>query len=431
MAFLALFVSLALFSLSLTSAHNFPVGTKVQTSSGVIIGHAARNRTRVSEYLGIPYARPPVGDLRFAAPQSFSSSSVFNASSYINDRHFSYRLNIFGFSGAPGETQNVGLLDQRKAIEWVRDNIAGFGGDPTRISIMGQSAGGATVDYYSYAYKEDPIVAGLISHSGTALSFKPNTVDFAQASFLSAAAMLGCSGSDLVACMRNQNLSAVLNASAKVKPLPSSALAQPVFHPTVDNVTVFGNYTAMSTAGAFAKIPYLAGNTDKEDGFYRISAAGQNVTLTEQQWLLFDLEGFTCPTAVEISSRAKAGVPAWRYRYFGDWPNLRLYPGSGSYHGSDLHMIFGGIEDIVGPNLPNTVPEKQTMEYMMRAWATFVNNPASGLSKKLHWPRYDASSDTLVRLGYMQNPRATFISPRVYDDACPKNGSTAEAQGAF
>jgi cholinesterase len=42
---------------------------------------------------------------------------------------FSYRVNIFGFPGAPGVAdQNLGLLDQRLAVEWVRDNIAGFGG---------------------------------------------------------------------------------------------------------------------------------------------------------------------------------------------------------------------------------------------------------------------------------------------------------------
>ena len=55
---------------------------------------------------------------------------------------FSYRVNVFGFPGLPGMAQNVGLLDQRLAIEWVRDNIAAFGGDPTRITIFGQSAGG-------------------------------------------------------------------------------------------------------------------------------------------------------------------------------------------------------------------------------------------------------------------------------------------------
>ena len=167
---------------------------------------------------------------------------------------FSYRVNIFGFSGAPGETQNVGLLDQRKAIEWVRDNIASFGGDPARISIMGQSAGGSAVDYYSYTYLDDPIVAGLISHSGTALSFTPNTPEFSRNSFLTAASSLGCEGSNVLACMRSQDFQAVLNASAKVKPLPSAALAQPVFHPTVDNITVFEDYRALSGAGAFAKI---------------------------------------------------------------------------------------------------------------------------------------------------------------------------------
>ena len=78
----------------------------------------------------------------------------------------------------------------------MRDNIAGFGGDPTKISIMGQSAGGTSVDYYSYAYKDDPIVAGLISHSGTALSFSPNTANFSQTSFFYQ--QLKCSGVEVL-----------------------------------------------------------------------------------------------------------------------------------------------------------------------------------------------------------------------------------------
>jgi cholinesterase len=59
------------------------VGASVNTSSGPVTGHAARNRTAVSEYLGIPYAQPPVGQLRFAPPQAYSSSRPFNASSYV------------------------------------------------------------------------------------------------------------------------------------------------------------------------------------------------------------------------------------------------------------------------------------------------------------------------------------------------------------
>ena len=333
------------------AAAQSPVGAEVQTSSGIVTGHAAPNKTTVSEYLGIPYAQPPLGRLRFAAPLAFNSSQPFDASSYSPDcpqigltsppikypnqtTQFSaiisafgggrgnpqsedcltlniwtkrpgsrnktgvlvwihggrftlgntntpfyqgqyivesedivfvsinYRTNIFGFSGAPSEPQNAGLLDQRMAIEWVRDNIAGFGGDPERISIMGQSAGGSAVDFYAYAHTTDPIVAGLISVSGTALSFLPNTPDFSHQSFLAAAASVGCTGSDedlVVACMRQVEFKILLNATRSVKPLPSAALIQPVFHPTVDNKTVFTrqDYLAKGQAGEFARIVSL------------------------------------------------------------------------------------------------------------------------------------------------------------------------------
>jgi hypothetical protein len=61
------------------------VGAQVQTSSGVISGHAASNATGVSEYLGIPYAQPPVGNLRFYPPvQLQSPSSVVNGSNFVH-----------------------------------------------------------------------------------------------------------------------------------------------------------------------------------------------------------------------------------------------------------------------------------------------------------------------------------------------------------
>lgn len=60
----------------------FEVGQQVNTTSGVIQGHAAANRSEVSEYLGIPFAQPPIGDLRFAAPEPYRSSLPIDASSY-------------------------------------------------------------------------------------------------------------------------------------------------------------------------------------------------------------------------------------------------------------------------------------------------------------------------------------------------------------
>ncbi|KAL9036167.1 MAG: hypothetical protein Q9180_004452 [Flavoplaca navasiana] len=267
--------------------------SQANTTSGLIIGHQARNRSDVTEFLGIKYAEAAVGELRFAAPKRYIAlpGVIYNASEWIpgpnspfyNGQYLSdtedvvvvtpnYRLGVLGFSGAPGIQQTVALLDHRSVVEWVRHNIAGFGGDPLRIVIFGQSAGGSAVDYYSFAWKEDPIVAGLISHSGTSLSFNPNTVEYAQRIWYNVSQTIGCGGSNVdtaavLSCVRAANVTTVLAAAAKVPALPSIALAQASFHPTIDNVTVFGNYEELSASGGFAKVPYLIGNTDFEAGW--------------------------------------------------------------------------------------------------------------------------------------------------------------------
>lgn len=76
-------------------------------------------------------------------------------------------MNIFGFPGNPHITNNLAFLDQRLAIEWVYHNIASFGGDTSRITLFGESAGAGSIDYYSYAYPQDRIVSGLIMESGS------------------------------------------------------------------------------------------------------------------------------------------------------------------------------------------------------------------------------------------------------------------------
>lgn len=72
---------------ALLLVHFFPVSSgtfpTIQTSSGPVTGHAAQNRPGVVEYLGIPFAQPPVGNLRFAAPQTYTSSKPFAASNYV------------------------------------------------------------------------------------------------------------------------------------------------------------------------------------------------------------------------------------------------------------------------------------------------------------------------------------------------------------
>lgn len=79
---------------------------------------------------------------------------------------FNFRMNIFGFPGSPElASRNLALLDQRLAVQWVHDHIAAFGGDPSRITIAGQSSGSWAVGNWAYVYKEvrlaSPVSGGL------------------------------------------------------------------------------------------------------------------------------------------------------------------------------------------------------------------------------------------------------------------------------
>ncbi|KAI4935289.1 uncharacterized protein J4E92_002577 [Alternaria infectoria] len=354
---------------------------------------------------------------------------------------FNYRLGIFGFAGAPGVEKNAALRDHRSAVEWVRDNIAGFGGDPSRIVIFGQSAGGAAVDYWAYAWKNDPIVSGLIPMSGTSLSFVPNTVEYSQSIWYNVSQTIGCGGAAndsaaVVSCVRSANMSALLAASAKVPGLPSVGLTQATFHPTVDNMTVFADYQQLSADGSFAKIPLLVGNADHEDGWYRISGWAAKLNFTNAQWDLFTQRGFTCPSSLSAAYRAQYDVPTWRYRYHGDWDNLRLYNGSAglgprgsaAYHGSDLGLVFGTAQDISG--LPNSPAENQYMKHVQGAWAAFARDSQEGLTK-YGWPMYNSGNATLVELAYNNDPMPKFVNPTIYDASCPAENDPLPGRGAF
>lgn len=343
--------------------------------------------------------------------------SLFYQDQYLADHEdvivvtINQRVNIFGYPGAPGEIQNLGLLNHRIAVEWVRDNIEGFGGDPHRITLFGQSAGGAAIDFYSYAWKRDPIVAGLVSESGTALRFAINSPNMSAKHWYTAASYLGCGDSgDVMPCMRSKNFTDILKAAAKVPYEPTTTLYQPVFHAVVDNKTVFADYASLSDNGSFAKIPYLAGNVDYEAGFYKLAAWATNKTLRNAQWDNFNLAGFTCPTGTETANRAKYNVPTWRYRYFGDWHNLRLYPGSRAYHGTEITMIFGTAEDVSG--IPNSAAETEVSRYMMKAWASFARDPARGL-EEIGWPKYEPGKKTLARLAYDNMTSPSFVDPAI------------------
>lgn len=168
---------------------------------------------------------------------------------------FNYRVGIFGFPGATGlPDQNPGLLDQRAAVEWCKENIEAFGGDSERMVIWGQSAGAASVDFYNYAYPSDPIVSGLIMDSGVA--FIPSRGDPTGSNFSFVANQVGCGSSGSsdrqLACMRRLPEATIQNFVAGYT--INGTLPALSFGPIADEKTVFANYTQRALSGQQAKI---------------------------------------------------------------------------------------------------------------------------------------------------------------------------------
>ncbi|KAK7756464.1 hypothetical protein SLS62_001690 [Diatrype stigma] len=397
------------------------VGQTVQTTSGPVEGQEASSSDGVSEYLGIPYAAPPVGERRWLPPANYSGDSTIKATSFgpgclenpgsavsrtanadsphltdqglyilgqmldpiadtsedcltlnvwtkpqvgeekkavmmfihggsfvsgssriaaYNGQHLAerqdvvlvtinYRLNIWGFPGAPNQTQNLGLRDQRLALEWVRDNIAAFGGDVDRITVFGESAGAGSVDVMSYAYTDDPIAAGYIAESGTAAQFATAAQAAEASQWYSVSSKVGCgdalAGADAVfACMQGVDAETIKAA------LPVTGLSQ-AFAPVVDDEVVFSDYVLRSPAA----VPLLIGTNDKESDLFKYTLA-ENYSDTfyaQAELLLFD-----CPVASRADKGIAAGNPTWRYRWMGVFPNtvLAYVPMSGAWHGSEV-----------------------------------------------------------------------------------------------
>lgn len=208
-------------------------------------------------------------------------------------------------------------------MEWVRDNIQNFGGDPARIILFGQSAGAASIDLYSYAWADDPIVAGIIPESGNAWGWAlPSTKARAAPFWFNVTETLGCGNAssdpeEVLSCMRTKNSTAVLNAA----PVSTGTAAfVGGFGPTADDEVVFANVSDRTPA----RIPVLIGNTNYEAGLFRLQFALDGTLYPDRFWDALNLQAFTCPTGLRANTSIKNDIPVWRYRYFGDFPNLRV-----------------------------------------------------------------------------------------------------------
>ena len=286
-----------------------------------------------------------------------------------------------------------------------------------RITLAGESAGGGSVDYYSYAWADDPIVAGLISQSGTIPLVQPLTKETAAENWFNTSRSLGCGDKgdetdQVLDCMRAKNVTAIMEA------ISQASIDSILFTPFVDDLLVFDNYAPRSAAGKFIRKPLLIGYNDFEASLFDMIQRLRNITLPPSFWDGFDNTRFFCPVASRAAVNVEYNLPTWRYRYFGDWPDMRLSETiyTGAYHGSDVNILFDTIPR--GTEIPaSTREEKAFGKYMRGAWAAFVSDPEHGL-RDYGWPEYNPSTESLVRLAYMNSTGLDVAFPKAYDGVC-------------
>jgi cholinesterase len=168
-----------------------------------------------------------------------------------------YLINVLHWNGFVVSQLFIFNLSAVTLLEHLVDNIEAFGGDPSRITLFGQSAGGASVDYYAYAWTKDPIVNGIILQSGTTSTMSFGDSSSSNEAWYKASKALGCGGKDAgektLRCLRGKSTQEILDATKPV--LGGNTINLGGFLPKPDGNTVFttAEYKEKLAAGDFIK----------------------------------------------------------------------------------------------------------------------------------------------------------------------------------
>ncbi|XP_069689981.1 juvenile hormone esterase-like [Periplaneta americana] len=319
----------------------------------------SRNGRNFCSFRGIPYAAPPIGPLRFKAPQpvdfwikewnatvdgpmcmqntgqiagqedclylnvytpqtTFPSVQSFPVLLYLHGGAFyygsgistmynpeyvldkdvvlvtiNYRLGVLGFIStgddeAPG---NFGLKDHVAAMKWVRDNIAEFGGDPSKVTLQGQSAGAQSVHYHMFSPLSRGLFHAAISESGT--NFDARLIPVAEPLALAKeqAELLDCpvdNSSAVINCLRDVDINLLISKQLgdtfmPVIEIESAANPEPFVTDSLFNLV---------KSGDFYHVPWILG-CNSEEGISFISDLLHNQTDLDNLNNNFDAEAYS------------------------------------------------------------------------------------------------------------------------------------------
>ncbi|KAF2740199.1 alpha/beta-hydrolase [Polyplosphaeria fusca] len=356
-----------------------------------------------------PDAKLPVlfwifgGGFELGSTQMYDGTSLV-AESVANGKPIvfvavNYRVGGFGFM--PGKeiladgSSNLGLLDQRLGLQWVADNIAAFGGDPSKVTIWGESAGAISVlDQMALydgdnSYKGKPLFRAGIMNSGSIVPADPVDCPKGQVVYDKVVEEAGCAGkTDTLACLRSADYTTFLNAANSVPGILSFNTVSLSYLPRPDGKALTASTNALIASGKYAKVPFIVGDQEDEGTLFALFTS--NLTTTSDvgdylqdvffpeaprktiddyvatyqdistdgspfrtfllnNWypqfkrvaaILGDLT-FTLTRRVflETAAAVNPDVPSWSYLATYDFGTPIL----GTFHGSDLLQVFYGV----------------------------------------------------------------------------------------
>lgn len=282
--------------------------------------------------------------------------------------------------------------------------------------LWGQSSGAASVDYYNYAWYHDPIVKGLIMHSGSVFA-TGTSKDPSHTNFTFVAQNVGCgslSAGDELECMRMVSWKAMIDFyEAYNLNHTTGALG---FTTVVDNQTKFLDYESRTLAGKWTGLPAVMGN-DQWEMTSLLSWPGDagypNVSDVKSQ----TLSRHVCPGVYASDLRAQSNATTWKFYNTANFTNVSPRPWEGAYHTSELAYIFGTYAEYNLDIAPPSVLEVQTAEAWQDLYVAFMKDPQHGLTKS-GWPQYQTNGQVMMFGGNGTRQATQLIDAQVLEKLC-------------